>query len=90
MCGRQNIPLHGHCDAGTHLGVCVRAMEKFWTLLQFRTSSGDNLLREHLATAPRNATYVSPDIQNQVIQVLGDHIVRKILTNVKEAKYSRV
>ena len=62
----------------------------FLALLLFRISSGDSLLKEHLTTAPKNATYISPDIQNQVIQVLGDHILNKILINVKEAKYFSV
>ena len=44
-------------------------------------------MREHLASAPQNATYTSPNIQNQVIEVLGDHILQKILTKVKQAKY---
>ena len=87
LCGRQNIPLRGHRDAGTDLERACGGHGNFWALLQFRISSGDTLLREHLATAPRNAIYISPDIQNQVIQVLGDHILHKILISVKEAKY---
>ena len=35
----------------------------------------------------KNATYTSPDIQNQVIDVLGDHILEKVLTKVKKAQY---
>lgn len=90
LCGRQNIPLRGHRDAGTDLELACEGHGNFWALLQFRISSGDTLLREHLTTAPKNATYVSPDIQNQVIQVLGDHILHKILINVKGAKYFSV
>lgn len=90
LCGRQNIPLRGHRDAGTDLERACEGHGNFWALLQFRISSGDTLLREHPTTAPRNATYISPDIQNQVIQVLGDHILHKILTNVKEEKFFSV
>ena len=88
LCGRQNIPLRGRHDAGTDLepGDCGNH-GNFWALLQFRVSAGDATLREHLASAPRNATYTSPDIQNQVIEVLGDHILQKILIKVKQAKY---
>ena len=46
----------------------------------------DTTLREHLASAP-NAIYTSPDIQNQIIGVLGDNIIEKILTKVKTAQY---
>ena len=36
-------------------------------------------MRDHLANAPRNATYTSPDVQNQVIDILGAHVRDKIL-----------
>ena len=52
LCGRQNIPLRGHRDAGTDLERACEGHGNFWALLQFRISSGDTLLREHLATAP--------------------------------------
>lgn len=90
LCGRQNISLRGHRDAGTDLERACEGHGNFLALLHFRISSGDTLLKEHLTTAPKNATYISPDIQNQVIQVLGDHILHKILINVKEAKYFSV
>ena len=86
LCGRQNIFLRGHRDAGTDMERTCESHGNFLALLQFRISSGDSILKEHLSTAPKNATYMSPDIQNQVIQVLGDHMLHKILINVKEAK----
>ena len=43
-----------------------------------------------MVTAPANAKYTSPDIQNQVIDVLGDHIQRKIIANVQSAKFLSV
>ena len=42
-------------------------------------------MRDHLAHAPRNALYTSPDIQNQIIDILGDHIREKILHRVRQA-----
>ena len=59
----------------------------FWALLQFRVAAGDITLGDHLAKAPRNATYTSPDVQNQVIDILGDHIRGKILSKVREARF---
>ena len=55
----------------------------FWTLLQIHISAGDVVSRDHL---PKNATYTSANIQNQVIQVLGDHIRDKILHRVRKAR----
>ena len=42
-------------------------------------------MRDHLASAPRNAMYASPDIQNQIIDIFGDHIREKILQRVRQA-----
>ena len=72
-----HVPLHGHHDPGTDLeyGDCGNHGNS-WVLHQFRVSAGDTTLREHLAGAPQNATYTSPDIHNQAIEVLGVHIVQ--------------
>ena len=88
LCGRQNIPLRGTYDTTLDLErhACVNH-GNFWALLQFRVSAGDLALKEHLATAPKNATYTSPDIQNQVIDIIGDHILEKILSKVKRAQF---
>ena len=70
LCGRQNIPLRGHHDGGLDLecNACESHGNSF--ALQQET------LQDHLANAPRNATYTSLDIQNQVIDILGDYIQR--------------
>ena len=43
-------------------------------------------MRDHLQSAARNATCISPDIQNQLISILGDQIcnaiLRKVLSNL--------
>ena len=89
LCGRQNIPLRGHRDSAVDLeGTTSEGKNhgNFWALLQFRISAGDTVLRNHLARAPQNATYTSPDIQNQVINILGDHVRDKILVKVRGAQ----
>ena len=88
LCGRQNIPLRGSRDASLDIerATCENH-GNFWALLQFRVLAGDLALKEHLATAPKNATYTSPDIQNQVIDIVGDHILEKILSKVKKAQF---
>lgn len=89
LCGRQNIPLRGHRDSAVDMESCVSKTKNhgnLWALLQFRISAGDTILRDHLDNAPMNATYTSPDIQNQVIHVLGDHIRDKVLLRVQRAQ----
>lgn len=88
LCGRQNIPLRGHRDSAMDKEKDPCAPHgNFWALLGFRVSSGDTVLRDHLDKAPATAKYTSPDVQNQVIAVLGDHIQSKILTNIRRAKF---
>lgn len=55
-------------------------------LLNLLVESGDNVLEECLSMQCRkNATYTSADIQNQIITILGEHIIRKqIYQNVKK------
>ena len=89
VCGRQNIPVCGHCDSSVDLESAESQTVNhgnFWALLQFRISAEDIVLRDHLACAPKNATYTSANIQNQVIQVLGDHVREKILHRVRKAR----
>ena len=88
LCGRQNIPLRSHRDSGMDVECDTNVSRgNFWALLQFRVAAGDITLGEHLAKAPRNAIYTSPDVQNQVINILGDHIRGKILSKVREAQF---
>ena len=85
LCGRQNIALRGHRDSGTDVERVQSTgvnHGNFRALLDFRISSGDTLLREHLQKAGSNAIYTSPDIQNQIIDILGDQIRDKILKKV--------
>ena len=82
LCGRQNIALRSHRDSGTDMeGVQAASTNhgSFCALLNF-VSRLETLLRDHLQRAARNAT--SPEIQNQLISILGDHISNAILRKV--------
>ena len=88
LCGRQNISLRGHRDSSLDLERDETASHgNFWALLHFRAAAGDLVLREHRAHAPRNATYTSPDVQNQIIDILGDYVRRKILSQLQKAQF---
>ena len=47
----------------------------------------DDVLKQHLQNAPRNSTYLSGDIQNQLIQAMGDEILSEIAEQVQNAKF---
>ena len=68
LCGHQNIALHGHRDSGADMEDAHAAStnhDHFWVLLLFHILVGDTILRDHLKSVTRNATYTSADIQNQ-------------------------
>ena len=48
--------------------------------------SGDVKLKEHLENAPRNATYHSKTIQNEIIKTVGNYISSKIIAEVKQTR----
>lgn len=52
-------------------------------------SADDQILRQHLAQPRlRNATYLSPHIQNQIISIIGyDFIRASVVDEVKKSKY---
>lgn len=45
-----------------------------------KVRSGDEALREHIESGPRNATYLSPQIQNEIIAA-GGRIIQDIIVN---------
>ena len=56
-------------------------------LLEFRIDSGDQTLQHHLETAPRNATYISKTIQNEIITTVRAIIVNNLSQEIRDSKY---
>ncbi|CAC5424108.1 unnamed protein product [Mytilus coruscus] len=80
-CGQQNTALRGHEeDKGN-----------FMALLQYRSKDND-LLREHLyrknmenIQSTNNTTYLSPEIQNEIIEICGEIISDDIVKTCNAA-----
>ena len=72
LCARQNIPLCGHRDDAKYYDThdCVN----FQAPLDFRMDSRDTVSKEHFKSAPRNATYRSKTIQNELISCIANNI----------------
>lgn len=96
LCGRQNIPLRGHRDDKNIEGEGVLNTDtehsivndgNFRELLRFRIDAGDIDLRNHLQSAPSNATYISKHTQNELIRCCKEEIQATILARVKEAQF---
>ena len=91
----MGLPLRGHRDAGalTVPRNCEEIDAKsgnLRALLQFRAVSGDADLRNHLATCNKNATYIGPQTQNDLISCIGEQIQSVLIQRVKDAKFFTV
>ena len=85
FCGRQNIALRGHHeimsfknDESMQSSVSSEGNPgNFLALLTLLVEPGDMVLKEHLSSAPNNAKYQSPTIQNDLINATGEWIQEK-------------
>lgn len=57
LCGMQNKPLRGHRDDGNLELESFCAEGNFRALLKFRIDSGDEVIRNHIQTCAKNASY---------------------------------
>lgn len=83
LCARQGIALRGHRDDSTSTAL---NQGNFRALVTFRSET-DAVLADHLQNAPKNATYISKTVQNDLLEVMGDFILGKIVDEVKESKH---
>ena len=58
----------------------------FQAPFEFRIDCDDVKLKEHLENAPRNATYRTKTIQNEIIENVGNYISSKIIAEVKQTR----
>jgi hypothetical protein len=75
LCGKQNIPLRKGNDEST---------SNFIALINHRAET-DQHLKEHLEKAPQNARYLSPKIQNELIEHCAKPLIDDITKECKEA-----
>ena len=72
LCGRQNIALRGHRDDSKYLDEAKYNPGNLQALLSFLDRCGQNkVFDDHIATAPRSATYRSKTTQNAIINICG-------------------
>jgi len=90
FCGHQGIPLRGHADMVTLTlpdnDPTVKD-GKFRVLLRFRIDTGDAALKEHLESCMQNAIYMSPKIQNEIVDTCSDIIVEDITNHVTQSGF---
>jgi hypothetical protein len=58
----------------------------FRALLRMRVRAGDQPLKDNLENSAANAQYISPAIQNELLDAAGQLIKQSIIKDVKKAK----
>uniref|UniRef100_A0A667WQR9 TTF-type domain-containing protein n=1 Tax=Myripristis murdjan TaxID=586833 RepID=A0A667WQR9_9TELE len=82
--GKRNVALRGNWDEEAH-----EEDGNFKHFVKWK-SKFDDTLKLHLETTARNATYMSPSIQNELIACCGAEIQDKIVQKIKKSKYFSV
>lgn len=88
FCGRQCLALRGHRDSG-RIDADQNPEENdgnFRALLRFR-SNNDAVLKNMLNSSSANAQYISPRIQNEIIEACNNLILRKLVKEVNGSSF---
>ena len=72
VCGKQNITLRGHTEEKSN----------FIALINYRAET-DQILATHLQNSPPNARYLSPTIQNELLDICGRQLQQVIVSECK-------
>lgn len=89
FCGRQELALRGTKDSGP---ISLKDEEplhndgNFRALLRMRIQCGDRKLINHTESMSLNASYMSPTVQNDLIEICGEIIQKQIVNDITEAK----
>jgi len=80
LIGKLGMPFRGHREDAESQNKGL-----YRELVEFTAAAGDDVLKDHLENMSANATYLSPTIQNEMIEVIGQSILGAVVIKVKEA-----
>lgn len=88
VCGRQGLALRGHQDSRKlSLDQPEENDGNFRALLRMRIESGDDTtLRNHVTTCPKNASYLNPEIQYELLDLSSRQIQDVIVKEINSSK----
>ena len=98
FCGRQNIALRGHRNEAALEWDPTSGEEpdsnpgNFLSLVHFHAEAGDTALKHSFATGTdgsgtRKITYTTLRIQNELLDVIAEHMQRRIAKNIQKVKF---
>ena len=86
----KGLPLRGHREnSGEEHGqinpdtIYSKNGGMFRDTLKLKIKTGSKALKTHFKIAPKNATYISKDMQNQILLIIGSKISLSIVSEVK-------
>ena len=79
FCAQQEIALRGHVENEESLNP-----GNFQSLLKL-VGTHDGVVRERLEESPGNAKYTSPEVQNELLVIMGEMVLEKICEEVRKA-----
>lgn len=90
-CGKQGLALRAHRDHG-QLSLEDPGFNdgNFRASLRFRLQAGDTSLKWHLTTCSKNATFISWNIQNQIITATGEIMRADFVRDINAAPFFSV
>ncbi|XP_060855231.1 zinc finger MYM-type protein 1-like [Metopolophium dirhodum] len=86
LCGKQEIALRGHRDFGPidFTSASAKNEGNFREILKYKVKD-DDCIRSFLESDSRNK-YLSPRIQNEIIAICGDVLLKKIVEKINASK----
>ena len=81
LCARQDLALRGHRES-----IESSNRGNFLEILEL-VADHDTVVKDKLKIGPRNAVYTSPNIQNSLINILGDMVRNVVCSGVEEAGF---
>ncbi|XP_058202792.1 uncharacterized protein LOC131317246 [Rhododendron vialii] len=78
----QGCALRGHDES-----VDSKNRGNFIELIKFEGKLDDNIVDVVLEKAPKNAKYISPLIQKEILHIFGNKVRKKICEEVRDAKF---
>ena len=80
LCAMQDLALRGHRE-----GEDSQNPGNFLKILEL-IGNHDSVVGEKLWNGPQNATYTSPEVQNSVLQIMGEMLRSQICVEIKKAR----
>ena len=80
LIAKLGMPFRGHRENANSQNKGL-----YRELVEFIAAAGDEVLNNHLQNTAGNATYLSPTIQNEMIDIIGKSILETVVSKVKEA-----